>query len=240
MLRRLIGPLAVALLVVGATSAAVHWLATAPTFRVSEIEVASGGRVPPLWARDQLEHVQGRHILLVELAEFEARLTGHPWVRGVEVDKRLPAAVHVRVLEKEPVALLKAGDELFFLDGEGGVIAPYEPDPGSPDFILVEADPADREGIREALRLADEWSRKGGRWAEGLSEIAVADATSFKLVVAGLEFPLLMDRAGLERVDLFERILPEIIVRYPELRMADLRFAGQIVFQPVVRPPTKG
>ena len=138
-------------------------------------------------------------------------------------------------------ALTRTQEGLFFLDSQGEVIAAYDLASGHGDYVLVVADADESEKIREALALADTWSRIAGPWAEGLSEIEVVDAMSFRIHSADLDFPLLVTRQHLESgLESLRKHLPRINRYCPTLAVADLRFSGQIVFQPAAEPPTEG
>ena len=239
--RRLLRPLAVAMMIVGLPAASGFWIATSPVFRVDELAVSSAGRVSVSLAQERLASLRGRHVLMLRLEDVEAVLGEQEWLRGVELSKRLPSRLEVRLLERRSVALLRAKEGLFFLDRQGEVIAPYDPRWGDGDYVLVVASGQGPAAIRGALALAETWSRSAGPWAAGLSEIEVIDAMSFRVHTADLDFPLLVTREYLESgLDALRKYLPRINRYYPTLEVADLRFSGQIVFQPAVEPSREG
>jgi cell division septal protein FtsQ len=238
---RLLRPFATAALIVGLPAGAGFWVATSPMFRVDEIIVSSGDRVPSGWAEGRLQSLAGRHVLRLGLSEVEARLRGHPWFRGAEMSKRLPAYVEVRILERNAVALLRTPNGLSYLDSSGQTIAPYETAAGEGDFVVITAGSDGEAAIRGGLDVATAWSRVAGSWAVGLSEVETIDALSFRLYVSDLEFPLLVTEERLEKgVAALRRVLPRLRPRYPTLQFADLRYSGQVVFQPAGGPPTEG
>ena len=238
---RLLKPLAAAVLIVGIPAGGAWWTMTSPVFRVGDVAVAAGERVSEGWGQEQLGQLRGRHILLLELDEVEALLAGHPWFRGVEMSKRLPSRLEVKILEREAAALLRVGGDLHYLDGGGAMIAPYRGGSDDGDFVLISASVGDREALRRALGIVTRWSRVAGPWAGGLSEVEILDSTSFRLHVADLEFPLLVNHDRLESgIIALREHLPAVARRLPALEMADLRFSGQIVFQPAEEPPTEG
>ena len=238
---RLLRPLAGALLIVGLPAAATVWAATSPVFRIDQMTVSSSGRISPTQAKDRLRSLRGRHILVLGLEDVERALGEQAWLRGVEISKRLPSQLEVRLLERRSVALLKSSRGLFFLDRQGEVIAPYDTVSGHGDFVIVVLEEHDSASIRGALDLVETWERVAGPWAHGLSEVEVVDAMSYRIHAVDLDFPLLVTGERLETgLRELRRHLPEIRLYCPTLEVADLRFSGQMVFQPAAAPPTEG
>jgi hypothetical protein len=228
-------------MIVGIPAASAFWIATSPVFRVEELVVSSAGRVSVSLAQERLASLRGRHVLMLRLEDVEAALGEQQWLRGVEISKQLPSRLEVRLLERRSVALLRAQEGLFFLDRHGEVIAPYDPRWGDGDYVLVVAHGRGPTAIRGALALAETWSRSAGPWAPGLSEVEIVDATSYRVHAADLDFPVLVTGDYLEPgLEALRRHLPTINRYYPLLEVADLRFSGQIVFQPAGELPREG
>jgi hypothetical protein len=153
----------------------------------------------------------------------------------------LPARVEIRIREEQPVALLKVDDSLFFLNRDGETIAPYESRENN-GLLVVSALRPEPAALRAGIQLLEEWRRTGSVWAGGLSGIEVLSERDFRVFVAGLAFPLVVNREQLGTGLLaLERYLPEVEHRFPSLASVDLRFSRQIVFKPVAPgPPREG
>ncbi len=64
--------------------------------------------------------IGGRSLFDVSLSPIEARLTGHPWVKGVVVGKQFPNTLSLKVIERVPVALLAGSDgRVLYLEADG-------------------------------------------------------------------------------------------------------------------------
>ncbi len=137
LLARLLKPGAVALALVAVPTAAVAWLMVSPRFAVHELAIVTGDRVPEAWVREALAPVVGENLPRLPLARAELLLRSHPWVRGADLRKDLPVRLAVRVAERRAVAMLRAGDELYYLDAEGVRIAPFDPLAGRADLPLI-------------------------------------------------------------------------------------------------------
>lgn len=119
-----------ALLLAAGPSAAVTWLMISPRFAVRELAVVTGERVPEGWVREALAPVVGQNLPRLPLAQAEQILRRHPWVRGADLRKDLPARLAVRVAERRAVAMLRAADGLHYLDVRGERIAAFDPAAG--------------------------------------------------------------------------------------------------------------
>lgn len=77
------------------------------------------------------------NILSVNLNTIRHRLMADPWVAAAEVERELPDAIHIRIKERVPIAIVDlnrparlAGESvagrLFYLDEEGEIFKPVE------------------------------------------------------------------------------------------------------------------
>ncbi len=137
LLTRWLKPAITALALVVGPTMLVTWLMVSPRFAVRDLAIITGDRVTEAWVREALAPVVGENLPRLALAHAELLLRDHPWVRGVDLRKDLPARLAVRVEERRAVALLRTGDELYYLDAEGSRIAPFEPSSEGADLPLI-------------------------------------------------------------------------------------------------------
>jgi cell division protein FtsQ len=89
---------------------------------VTDIEVEGrvmSGREPILRA---IGAERGTPILAVSPAQIKARLETLPWVRAAAVERRLPDTLHIRLVERTPLAFWQRQGKLVLIDQEGTVI----------------------------------------------------------------------------------------------------------------------
>ncbi len=230
--------LVAALLLTAGPSAAVTWLMISPRFAVRELAVVTGERVPEVWVREALAPVVGENLPRLPLAQAEQILRHHPWVRGADLRKDLPARLTVRVAERQAVALLRATDGLHYLDSAGARIAAFDPSAGrAVDLPLISVtgtmSSGETAGLRSAVQLLSEIDDVEPPWAAGLSEIEVLGEEDFRIHTPQLPFPVLVRTGTLnQRVRRLEELLPHIVERFGAVAAVDLRFARRIIVKP--------
>ena len=196
-------------------------------FRVDEITVAGRDRTPMEQLAAALGTTHGSPILAIDIAEVKERLEALPTVRLAAVERRLPGAMHIAIVERQPVAIWQNGGEHVLVDKNGQVIP--GPVAGHESLPLVVGDGAGRRAD-EVLALLD-------------SEPALAARVKAAVLVSGRRWNVMLDdaRAGLE-VRLPEEGAEAAWHRMAELergerlserqvRMVDLRVADRTVLR---------
>lgn len=112
-------------------------------FRIQEITVSGRGRTSLDEVAAAIGAQHGAPILAVDLERVKDRLEAIPSVKVAAVERRLPGALHLAIVERTPVAIWQNNGEHLLVDHEGhtipGSIAGYE------DLPLVVGDGA---GVR--------------------------------------------------------------------------------------------
>ncbi|HEX7969512.1 MAG TPA: FtsQ-type POTRA domain-containing protein, partial [Stellaceae bacterium] len=65
---------------------------------------------------------RGAPILAVDPAQAKRRLESIPWIRSASVERRLPDTLHVRLVERQPLAFWQRHGKLVLVDREGAVV----------------------------------------------------------------------------------------------------------------------
>src|SRR5438874_11345928 len=113
---------------VRARVAAKRFFIDNPDYKLSNIEVQTDGTLQ----RDQILNVaglrEGENIFRVNLARVHERLQELPQVDGVEVVRKLPAEIDIRIVERKPIGWITsekqiadpfASDAAFLVDARG-------------------------------------------------------------------------------------------------------------------------
>lgn len=245
-------PLAVALALVGLPAGLVTWVLTAPLFGLRDVQVKEAAgtvarRISRESVRQALAPLQGKNLVRLSLAEAAARVERNPWIASVEMAKELPDRLHVKVAERQPVALLLMDGRLVYADREGRAIAPVrtpeELAEARREKLLVVSffQKPHGEGIRAALTVAADLGRAQPTWSGQLSNIEVLGEEDFRLHTDALPFPLLVRSGQVKpKVERLVELLPELSRRYVRIEAVDLRFSRRIVVQPAPSTPPPG
>ena len=91
-----------------------------PAFATKVIEVDGTSHLSRETVLAAAGLAEGQNVFLVAPAEAEARLSRHPWIAHVDVERRLPSTYRVHVREHVPVALISLGST--YLLAEDGTV----------------------------------------------------------------------------------------------------------------------
>lgn len=133
----------------------------------------------------------GKNIFTIDLESARRGLLSDPWIERASVDRKLPGTLTLQVTEREPLALVSLGGEIFLTSRGGEVFKRIEA--GDPvDFPLISGLGGsgemvrDREGLMASVRKAQEliadYARLGPR-NYGLQEVHVTPEGTFELLV---------------------------------------------------------
>jgi len=148
----------------------VHWvyihLLGDPYFRVREVEVEGGRKVPQdtLLSLTALEGMP--NLFSVNLKEVVRRLESHPWIEQVRVRKVFPNKILIQIEEKKPMAIIQL-EELYYIDIKGEIFSPVmNKDEYNYPYLTgltrqgLEKDPLEAKGLimkaLEILRMIDQ------------------------------------------------------------------------------------
>ena len=76
------------------------------------------------------------NLLAIRPGRLEQALMAHPWIARAEVTRLWPHRLRLHLQEREPVALVQLGEELYYIDRQGSLCKPLSP--GDPhDFPVI-------------------------------------------------------------------------------------------------------
>lgn len=91
-------------------------------FRVASVTAYGHSRTDAAALKAALDTEAGAPLLELDLAALRAKVEALPWVRVASVERALPDRLIVRVLEREPAALLQRDGRLSLIDNTGTLI----------------------------------------------------------------------------------------------------------------------
>ena len=99
------------------------------------IKIEGTQRLDPTLILQMANLGPGANLLALRPGRVEQALLTHPWIARAEVTRKWPNRLHLRLQEREPVALVQLG-ELYYADRQGKLLKPLAP--GDPhDYPII-------------------------------------------------------------------------------------------------------
>ena len=107
-----------------------HQLLTSSLFCIKDIdniELEGAKRLSRSLVLEQSKVGPGASLLAIRPGQVERALMTHPWIAKAEVSRRWPNNLHLKIQERDPVALVQFGEELLYMDRQGMIFKPLSP-----------------------------------------------------------------------------------------------------------------
>ncbi|MDI6784276.1 MAG: FtsQ-type POTRA domain-containing protein [bacterium] len=89
-----------------------------PYFNLARVEVSPMTQIGKEEILDLANIKLNSNLLMLRSGTIVAKVSAHPWVEQVQIQKRFPDKVRIEVVERKPVAII-CGKEMFGIDEEG-------------------------------------------------------------------------------------------------------------------------
>ncbi len=215
-----------ALLVAGAVWAWQHTQSN-ERFAVRSIEVDGAVHTPRQTLDAVTRHYVGLNLFQIDIARVQKDLGGVGWVRRIDIEKKLPDTLRIKITERTPVALVRNhGETLLYVDEDGAAFAELSPSVGDDDLpVITEAQGAELArtvALLRELRAKDRelYSRISEVWPIPPRGFALYDRALGAIVYANAD-----DLANKWR-NLYGVLAAE---NNPKIEYADLRFADRVI-----------
>lgn len=238
---RLIAAGLVGIALVGGVVLGLHrldgWLARSPLFAIRKIGVEGNKHL----AKEEVISCSGiklgQGLYAVDLEKVTARVAANPWVKKATVSRRPPQALLIRIVEREPIAMMTSAGRLYAIARDTVAMPLSSSIPDLPLFTNVRPDsfrvgrPLKSERLRVLFDFVDRAREIDETFVTKISDLRPAGwgSVAASLMATGLEVRMKLD--GLEeQIDRLKGILNRSEF-YGEGRVSyvDLRFADQVV-----------
>jgi len=184
----------------------------------------------------------GRNIFFVPLSERRKQLEQIPWVQQATVMRLLPDQIRVAIVERQPVAFVRHGQQIGLVDANG-VLLNMPPGLMSQHHysfpVLTGIDAGDPLPSRRArvdlyLRLMSELDSNGQHFSDQISEIDLTDPEDARVSMPEQGTDVLAHFGQdhfLERYQRYKAHIAEWRQQYPKLSAVDLRYEQQVVLE---------
>jgi cell division protein FtsQ len=231
-------PLIVLALVAGAIYVDLkRYLRESDRYRVEFVEVAGNDRASDEQIVERSGISVGDAIFSIELEDAAERIRRHPRVKHAEVAVTVPNHVSIRVVEREPLALV-VFNKPYELDAEGVILGEYKKgvSPEGPIIsgvkepeLLTEGATLTGDGLEEALQLWRIFSSDAIAKELTVSEIDISERDSLIMILANKRYEIRWPRKDLEECLYRLALLWKETDGFPAVRQyIDLRFRDPI------------
>ncbi len=183
----------------------------------------------------------GRNIFYVSLNEHKRQIEEIPWVESATVMRLLPDRLRVLVRERVPVAFVRIGSRIAYVDRSGVVMDIPAHTRSKHSFPVIaglgENEPASTRAARMKIYggLLRDLDSEGAHYSQDLSEVDISDPDDLKITGAGPDNSVLVhlgDSNFLQRYKVYIAHLEEWRQQFPNLASVDLRYEHQIIVNP--------
>jgi cell division protein FtsQ len=184
----------------------------------------------------------GRNIFFVDLAERRKQLEEIPWVERATVMRLLPDQIRVQVVERQPVAFTRQGQQIGLVDASGVLLTMPAATMAQHHYsfpVVTGIDPRDPLPSRKARmavygRLLAELDANNQHLSEQISEIDLTDPEDARVLMPEQGADILAhfgEDRFLERYQRYKAHIAEWRQQYPKLAAVDLRYDQQVVLE---------
>lgn len=204
-------------------------------FAVTTIQVDGVVHTPRAALDLATNRYKGLNLFKIDIDRVQRDLGGLGWVSRIDIEKKLPDTLRIKITERKPVALVRVGERLLYVDEQGAGFAELSPRVGNDDLpIITDAHGPELERtvkLLRHLRAADRelYSRVSEIWPIAPRGFALYDRDLGAVVYAN------GDDVSTKYRSLYAILQSE---SNPDIEYADLRFADRVIVKQV--EPTHG
>lgn len=199
-------------------------------FAVRTIEIVGAVHTPRTALDPITQRYVGLNLFQIDIDRVQQDLGGLGWVRRIDIEKNLPDTLRIKITERQPVALVRLGEQLRYVDEEGVAFAELSPRVSASDLPLI-SDASDTELVRTVALLRDLRAKDGELYSR-VSEVWPIPPRGFALYdrqLGAVVYANDEDIAAKWR-NLYAVLRAE---NNPKIEYADLRFADRVIVKPL-------
>jgi cell division protein FtsQ len=212
-------------------------IAGASNIEATGLTEVSRGQMLPVFGEDI-----GRNIFFVPLHERRKELEEIPWIERATVMRLLPDRIRVSVVERQPIAFVRQGQQIGLVDANGVLLTMPAAMMAQHNYsfpVVTGINAGDPLGERKARmavyqRLLAELDSNGQHISGQLSEIDLTDIEDAQVLMPEQGGDVLIHFGGdrfLERYQRYKSHIAEWRQQYPKLSGVDLRYDQKVVLQ---------
>lgn len=197
-----------------------------PSFAVRTIELEGAVHTPQAALAEATQRYTGSNLFQIDIERVQRDLGGLGWVRRIDIEKKLPDTLRIKITERKPVALMSAGERLMYVDSEGTAFAELSVQVGDRDLPLITS--AEGAELNRTVLFLTSLQRSDAELYARVSEVWPIAPRGFALYDRELGAVVY---ANAEDVSAKYRSLRAVLgaESNPKIEYADLRFAERVI-----------
>ena len=202
-------------------------------FAVKAVEIAGVVHTPRADVEKLTARYTGANLFQLDIAEVQRDLGSIAWISRIDIEKKLPDTLRIRVTERTPVALARVGAEIHYVDESGSAFAALSPSVGNADLPLI-VDATEKD-LPRCVELIAEIRKHDPELFARVSEVRPLPPHAFAMFDRELGAFVYVTREELSQkwLTLHAITRAEGLGR-GSIAYADLRFDNRIVIKPRV------
>ncbi|HEV7238992.1 MAG TPA: FtsQ-type POTRA domain-containing protein [Thermoanaerobaculia bacterium] len=195
-------------------------------FAVQTIEVVGAKHTPKEVLDRATQRYVGANLFQIDIDRVQRDLGGRGWVDRIDIEKKLPDALRIKITERTPVALVRRNERLLYVDAEGAAFAELSPRVGDNDLPLI----ADAHGpeLTRSVQLLTALEQRDRELYSRISEVWPIPPHGFALFDRELNAVVYVNAEDISTKyrNLYAVLRAE---NNPKIQYADLRFADRVI-----------
>lgn len=199
-------------------------------FAVKTIEVEGAVHTPAAAMELVTQQYVGLNLFRIDIGRVQHDLGGLAWVSRIDIEKKLPDTLRIKIAERKPVALVRAGDRLLYIDDDGVAFAELSPAVGDDDLPIITG--ALGRELKRTVSFVSDLRHRDPQVYSRISEVRPIPPRGFALFdrELGAFVYANADDISAKWRDLYAVLEAE---QRPQIAYADLRFNDRLVIKPV-------
>jgi len=214
--------------------AGYNFLISTPRFQIQNVTFQGNHVLNNLQLFEWLGPVIGENLISIDLVRLNKRLSEHPWVQTVSIQRIFPQGLEFELIERVPYARIKK-DQTYLMDNSGFILSPEKPGYGNLPLIILNDSKQQGVSNREllkSLKTMDDFNQLSFFKNNPLEvvELVGPSRVLFKARKEGFKIQMSRDKLN-EGFKNFKIIQDSLEDENLKIQLIDLSFKDQIVIR---------
>ena len=214
--------------------AGYNFLISTPRFKIEDVTFRGNHVLNNSQILELIGPIVGKNLIAIDLVRLNKRLSEHPWVQTVSIQRIFPQGLEFELTERVPYARVKK-DQIYLMDNSGIILSPEKPGYGHLPLIILKNKKekgVSNDELLNNLKTMDRFNQLSFFKNNPLevAELANSSRVLFKARNHGFKIQMSMDQLN-EGFKKFMLILDSLEDEKLKTQMIDLSFKGQVVIR---------